>query len=89
MKLVILKESYANESRVAASPESIKKYVSLGLSVTVEAGAGASSNFSDKTFSDAGASIVKSVGASLKTADIILSVRAPSASKLAGVKKLL
>ena len=87
MKLVILKESYANESRVAASPESIKKYVSLGLSVTVEAGAGALSNFSDKTFSDAGASIVKSVGASLKTADIILSVRAPSASKLAGVKK--
>ena len=87
MKLIVLKESNASESRVAASPESIKKYVSLGLSVTVEAGAGALSNFSDKAFSDAGASIAKSVSASLKTADIILAVRAPAASKLSGAKK--
>lgn len=87
MKLIVLKEADATETRVAASPETVKKLVGLGLSVAVEAAAGAKSNMSDKEYADAGATIIRTSATALKTADIILAVKAPPATKLKGVPR--
>ena len=76
-----------SEHRVALSPETAKKFVALGARVRVQAGAGAGSQFSDAEFKEAGASIAKSTAETLKGADIVLTVRRPSAASLKGVAK--
>ncbi|MFP6734060.1 MAG: Re/Si-specific NAD(P)(+) transhydrogenase subunit alpha [Rhodospirillales bacterium] len=77
MKLGVPKERREGESRVAVSPDTIKKLVALGFDVTVETGAGEQASFSDKLFSDAGATIADSAAAALGDADLVLKVRAP------------
>ncbi|HAA90968.1 MAG TPA: NAD(P)(+) transhydrogenase (Re/Si-specific) subunit alpha, partial [Rhodospirillaceae bacterium] len=66
MKLAILKEIRPGETRVAASPETVKKLVDIGVTVAVEKGAGASASFSDGDFKSAGATIGASAAATLK-----------------------
>ncbi|CAI8313519.1 MAG TPA: Re/Si-specific NAD(P)(+) transhydrogenase subunit alpha [Rhodobiaceae bacterium] len=82
VQLTVLKEEQASETRVAASPETVKKLKAMGVSVTVEAGAGAKSGFEDSHFKQAGASVTKAISASLKKADVVVSVRAPAAAKI-------
>ena len=86
VQLTVLKEEQASETRVAASPETVKKLKALGVSVTVEAGAGAKSGFDDNDFKHAGAAVTKAIVASLKKADVVVSVRAPSAAKIKSMK---
>lgn len=76
----------ADEPRVAVSPETVKKLVALGARVKVEAGTGARSRFSDETLRTAGAEIVPSAAEALSDADILLSVRRPSAASVAALK---
>ena len=57
MKLSIPRENRAGETRVAASPEVVKKFVALGFDVTIESGAGLNSGFTDEIFKGAGATI--------------------------------
>jgi NAD(P) transhydrogenase subunit alpha len=76
----------ADEPRVAVSPETVKKLAALGAVVRVEAGAGARSRFSDDTLRAAGAEIVPSAADALRDADILLSVRRPSAAEIAALK---
>ena len=76
MKLGIPKETRPNETRVAATPETVRKFKGLGLEVLVEAGAGASAHFSDPDYATAGASIVSAREA--LAADIILKVQRPT-----------
>ena len=57
MKLAILKERRDGETRVAASPETVKKFKALGLDVAVETGAGAAARMSDADYQAAGATI--------------------------------
>lgn len=83
MKIAVLKETQPGETRVAASPESIKKFLSLGAEVTVEKGAGESAHFSDAAYSDAGAVMAVSVSEVVKGADLILKVQRPEAGELA------
>ena len=59
MRLAVLKERMAFETRVAANPETVKKLIGLGLTVAVEAGAGAHASISDAEFAAAGAETVK------------------------------
>jgi NAD(P) transhydrogenase subunit alpha len=87
MKLAILKERLGGETRVAASPDTVKKFKGLGLDVTVEAGAGAAARVSDADFLAAGASIAPDAAAALSGADIVLCVRAPGADAIAQMKK--
>ncbi|MHA7873171.1 MAG: NAD(P)(+) transhydrogenase (Re/Si-specific) subunit alpha, partial [Hyphococcus sp.] len=47
MKIAVLKETRSGETRVAASPETVKKFVGLGADVAVQAGAGETARFSD------------------------------------------
>lgn len=83
MRIAVLKEQASGETRVAATPETVKKFIGLGAEVAVESEAGATASISDPAYSDAGAS-VGSRADTLKDADIILGVQAPDAASLAG-----
>ncbi|MEN3931180.1 Re/Si-specific NAD(P)(+) transhydrogenase subunit alpha [Microvirga sp. W0021] len=69
------------ETRVAATPETVKKYISLGADVVVQAGAGTASGIPDADYEAAGAKIAKTAKDVFKDADIILKVRRPSAEE--------
>ena len=86
MKIAVLRDRQAHEKRVAASAETIKKFIGLGAEVTVEAGAGEGSRLADQVFTDAGATIAADAAAAVSGADVILSVQRPDAAALAGVK---
>jgi NAD(P) transhydrogenase subunit alpha len=85
MKIAVLKEP-DGESRCAAIPETVKKFIALGASVAVEKGAGATASVSDAEFEGAGAS-VGSRADSLKGAGIILCVTGPDPDSLKGAEK--
>jgi NAD(P) transhydrogenase subunit alpha len=87
MKLAVLKERREGEARVAASPDTVKKYKALGLDVVVQAGAGKGANFSDPDYQAAGATIASDAGQALSGADIVLAVRGPEADEIAAMKK--
>jgi len=77
MRIAVPKERRAGERRVAASPETVKKLVGLGLDVTVETGAGAGADLPDQLFADAGAAIAPDEAAAFKDADIVFKVQRP------------
>ncbi|NCC21104.1 MAG: Re/Si-specific NAD(P)(+) transhydrogenase subunit alpha [Alphaproteobacteria bacterium] len=77
LKIAVPKEN-ADETRVAASPDTVKKYVALGCEVTIESGAGEKSSLTDAMFKDAGATVAKDREGTLKGADIVLTVRTAS-----------
>ena len=77
MKIAIPKERRPDETRVAGSPEVVKKFTSLGFDVVVEKGAGATASFADAVFKEAGATIAKNERTALKTADIVFKVQRP------------
>jgi len=77
MKVAIVKERRAFERRVAASPDTIKRMVGLGLEVVAESGAGEGAQFTDAAFAAAGASIAADAATALGDADIVLKVQRP------------
>ncbi|RYD97070.1 MAG: NAD(P) transhydrogenase subunit alpha [Sphingomonadales bacterium] len=86
MKIAVLKETAAGERRVSATPETVKKFIGLGATITVEKGAGDTASISDQGYSDAGASLGSRAEA-LKDADIVLGVAGPDPKSLAGLKQ--
>jgi NAD(P) transhydrogenase subunit alpha len=87
MKIAIVRERTEGETRVAATPETVGRFIALGNGVAVEAGAGARSRFLDADYKAAGAEITADAAAALKGADIVLTVRRPEAPLLSGVAK--
>jgi NAD(P) transhydrogenase subunit alpha len=87
MKLAILKERRAGETRVAATPDTVKKLKGLGLDVVVETRAGDGAHISDADYTAAGARIAPDAASALKDADIVLKVRGPEANEIAAMKK--
>lgn len=87
MKIAVLAETAADETRVAASPASVKAYVGKGLEVVIETGAGNASFFSDDDFKEQGATIAKTAASAVKDADIILTVRRPVGTAVKAMKK--
>lgn len=87
MKIAILRETAANEARVAATPETVQKYIGLGAKVSIEKGAGLGSQIPDAEYKEAGATVSASASAAVKGADIVLTVRRPDAKALSGAKK--
>lgn len=77
MKIAILKERAAFERRVAATPDTVKKYIAMGFDVSVEKDAGESASISDDQFKGAGAHIATSLKEVLKGADVVLRVQRP------------
>ncbi|KKB07486.1 Re/Si-specific NAD(P)(+) transhydrogenase subunit alpha [Devosia chinhatensis] len=84
MKIAVLRERFEGESRVAATPEIVAKLIGLGAQVSIEQGAGIGSRIADDQYRAAGANIIGSVAETVGEADIILSVRRPSALAIKG-----
>lgn len=82
MKIAVLKETRSGETRVAASPETVKKYIGMGAEVTVQTGAGEGARFADTDFIEAGAVISPSAADTVQDADLVLKVARPSAEEL-------
>ena len=77
MKIAILKERRPHETRVAATPETVKKLKALGAEVTVEAGAGNSAAYPDQAYVDAGANIVPDAATASAAGDILFKIQRP------------
>jgi len=77
MKISIAKERRAQERRVAATPDTVKRLVGMGLDVVVESGAGAGGSFPDSAYEAAGAKIAGDAAAALGAGDIVLKVQRP------------
>ena len=86
MYLAIPKEDINNESRVAATPGTVKELISAGLDVYVETEAGSKSYISDKEYEEAGANIIDSGNEILSQADIFIKVLPPSVEQVSQIK---
>ncbi len=78
MKIAVAKERRAGEARVAASPDTVRKFIQLGLDVIVEAGAGHGASLSDESYREAGAEIAADAGQLFAQGDVILKVQRPT-----------
>src|SRR5580704_12167896 len=83
MRLAVLKERRVPEARVAATPETVKRLIGLGLTVAVETGAGAATSVPDAEFAAAGAEIAPDPAATLAGAGVVFAVQAPMPNELA------
>ena len=87
IKIAIPKTTTANEKRVAASPETVKKLTAMGCEVTIETKAGDNAAITDEMFKAAGAKIAKTASEALKAADVVLAVQPPSENEVSQMKK--
>ncbi len=87
MRIAVLSETDPAEPRVAAVPETVKKYKALGADVTVQSGAGLKAGVPDAEYEAAGASIAADAKAAAEGADIVLRVRRPGADELPALKR--
>ncbi len=87
MRLAVLKERRPAETRVAATPETVKRLIGLGLDVVVEAGAGAHAAIPDAEFTAAGARVQDGPDATLNGADIVFAVQAPLPEQRASIQR--
>ena len=87
MKIAILKERRPHETRVAATPETVKKLKALGAEVTIEAGSGSAASYPDQAYAEAGATIVPDAAAASAAGEVIFKVQRPM-SAAEGVDEL-
>ena len=87
MKIAIPAETAPDETRVAATPETVKHYVKAGHAVAVQKGAGAKSFIGDAEYEEAGAFLEPSASATVKEAEVVLAVRRPKDSLLKAMKQ--
>ncbi|TZG28812.1 NAD(P) transhydrogenase subunit alpha [Sphingomonas montanisoli] len=85
MKIAVLKEGAPGETRVSATPETVKKFIALGAEMAVESGAGEHASIADADYSNAGAK-VGDRAATLAGADIVFGVQGPDPESLGGAK---
>lgn len=81
LRIAVLKERASGETRVSATPETVKKFIALGATVAVEAGAGETASIADADYAAAGAEVIKDAA---KGADIVLGVQGPDPKALKG-----
>jgi len=87
MQIGIPAETLAGETRVAATPETVKKFIAAGNTVVVQAGAGLRASIPDADYVAAGAAIAADAAATLSGSDIVLKVRAPQPDEVAFYKE--
>ncbi len=83
MRIAVLREHADAERRVAATPETVKKFIALGATLAVESGAGDAAGFADAAYAEAGATVADRA-ATLAGADIVLGVQGPDPAGIAG-----
>ena len=76
-KLFVPKEHAAGETRVAATPETVKKLIKLGYELSIEPGAGTGAHIADSAYADAGATLASDVKAAWSAADVVIKVGPP------------
>jgi NAD(P) transhydrogenase subunit alpha len=86
LKIAVLAETAAGETRVAAIPETVKKFTALGATVAVESGAGVEAGISDADYAQAGASLV-SAAEVLAGAELLLAVSGPEPGRLGALSQ--
>jgi H+-translocating NAD(P) transhydrogenase subunit alpha len=84
-RLAVTRERRANETRVAATPETVKKLIGQGFAVAVESGAGKTAAYPDADYAAAGATL-GDLAATLSGADLLFKVSAPAAEEIALLK---
>ena len=87
MRVAVPAESDPAEGRVAATPETVKKLLGLGASVTVQGGAGTRAGVPDRDYEGAGAGLAHSFEDTVRDADIVLKVRRPSEHETAALRR--
>jgi NAD(P) transhydrogenase subunit alpha len=88
MKIGVPNEIHENECRVAMTPETAARLQKLGYECAIEAGAGASANFTDQAYKDAGVEVVSDTKQLWANSDIVLKVRAPEQNNALGVHEV-
>ena len=78
MRIAVPRETWPGESRAALVPTSVKKLVSLGFDVMVEAGLGVKAGMVDDAFREAGADVVTDIASAVAASEVVLRVRKPS-----------
>jgi H+-translocating NAD(P) transhydrogenase subunit alpha len=86
MLIAVPAETEPDEGRVAATPETVKKFVGLGADVAIESGAGLKSGVTNADYESAGARIAPDAEAVLKDADLVLKVRRPDDTEIGRLK---
>jgi NAD(P) transhydrogenase subunit alpha len=84
VRIAVLKESAPGETRVAATPETVKKITALGHQVTLQSGAGAAASYPDDLYKTAGAEIA--ADGAIGAADLVIKVRRPTESEIGAMK---
>ncbi len=87
MKIAVPKETRDYETRVAATPGTVRKFVDLGCDVAVQTGAGAAGVFTDAAYEEAGASIAGTFAEAVKDADVVLKVQRPTKTEIRSLGK--
>ncbi len=85
-KVGVVRETRESETRVAVTPDAVKRLMALGLTVTVQAGAGAGASYPDADYLAAGASLAPDATAAMADADVVLAVRALPPEALGALK---
>jgi NAD(P) transhydrogenase subunit alpha len=85
-RLAVTQERHGGETRVALTPDAVKKFVGQGLAVAVQSGAGLGASASDADYAAAGAAVSPTAAAALEGADILLKVRGPSPEEIAALR---
>src|ERR1700761_7446188 len=86
VRVAVTQERHAGETRVAATPETVKKLIAAGCEVVVELGAGLKASYPDDQYAAAGAVIAGTAAEALNGADVLFKVRAPSPEEIGALK---
>ena len=84
--IAVTKERKSGETRVAATPETVKKLVAAGFELVIETGAGLGASIADADYEAAGAKIAKTAKDAISKADVLFKVRAPEADEVKALK---
>ena len=83
MQISVLTEHDQLETRVALSPDTVKKLVSNGLNIIIQSGCGQQSNYSDQQYEEAGAKVTRTISDKVLSSDILVTVKRPDDKILA------
>ena len=86
LTIAVTRERREGETRCAVTPETVRKLVAMGATVSVEAGTGQGSSFPDADYVAAGAAVQPDTHAVLTGADLVLKVRGPTAQEISAMK---
>ena len=87
MKIAVVKESATDETRVALVPETVRKLTDAGWTVVVQRGAGTAAAFPDVAYAEAGAELTDSAADAVRSANVVVGIRAPTAGVIAMIPR--